>query len=124
MTEPEPTEEKEPTPKELQEIDNAMRRNLHLLGRGLFKKYRITHGVPSQRDIQAFLLNMAASYSTARSVERQEALMNQMHGTMNQMHEESERMTSLTRCIKIMTGAVLMVAVLQLVLLIIQICSN
>ena len=124
MTEPEPTEEKEPTPEELQSIDTAMRRNLHLLGRTLFKQYQITHGVPEDGNTRARLLNMSASYSIARSVERQEALMNQMHGTVSQMQKESERMTNLTTWVTRLTASVLVVAVLQLVLLIIQICST
>ena len=129
MTDPEPTLEKghtvgqppisqkEPTPEELQQIDAGMRRNLYLLGRMLFEKYQITHEVPKDRSIRGFLVNTSTSYITARSVERQEVLM-------NQMHEESERMTSLTRWVTCLTAAVLVVAVLQVILLIIQICTK
>ena len=100
MTNDEPTQEKEPSPEELQEIDAGMRRNLYLLGRTLFEKYRITHNVPENHRIRSFLVSASTSYVTARSVERQEALM-------NQMHKESERMTRLTRWVTILTGAVL-----------------
>ena len=84
-----PVPEKEPTAEELQDIDTAMKRNLHLLGRTLFKCYQITAEVPKGTKMCALLLDMSAPYSTARSVQRQE-------GLMNQMQKDSERMTRLT----------------------------
>ena len=117
MTEPEQTQEEELTAEKLEEIDAGIRRKLYLFGRMLSEEYQMTHKVPEDNNTRGFLLNMFASYSTARSVERQEVLV-------KQMHEESERMTSLTRCIKIMTGAVLVVAVFQAILVVIQVCGK
>ena len=99
MTEPEPAEEKEPTSQELEQTDAEVSRGLHLLGRILFKKYRLTRGVPEARDMRAFLLNIYTSYSMARSVERQEALT-------KDMHKQSTRMSWLTVAILILTAAV------------------
>ena len=117
MTEPEPTQEKELTVEELEEIDAGIRRKVYIFGRMLCDNYRLDHGVPKDDKKRALLLNMFASYSTARSVERQEVLM-------KDMRKESKRMTWLTWAVVILTAVVLVVAVLQVILLIIQICSN
>ena len=114
MREPEPTEQKKLTAEDLQKIDAEIRRKLYLFGTMLSEEYQMTHKVPKDNETRAFLLNMFASYSTARSVERQEGLMNQMHGTMNQMHRESERMTHLTRHIKILTVTVVILSIVQI----------
>ena len=101
---------------EIEQMSARMKKIFLLSTKGLCERFRHLTDDQIAKD-PYFLSKETVSWNLFYLAEQQEKLI-------NQMQKDSNRMTRLTTWVMRMTAAVLAVAVLQVVLLIIQICSK